>query len=947
MTDDQALREPLSSETASAQLERLQGVLGHEYLLMRQVGRGGSSAVYLGHDERRNRPVAIKFLRRELAASVGSARFLREVEIVRALDHPNILPIYESGSSGDDLYYTMPFVEGRSLRERLAAEKQLPLIEALAITRRVAEALDHAHRHGVIHRDVKPGNILLSEDGAKVADFGIARAISVASHDKLTDSDVVIGTPEYMSPEQGTGERQLDGRTDIYALGCVLYEMLAGEPPFTGPTAQAIIARHCQDTPRSVRVIRPSVPVALERLVLKALAKVPNDRYATAAELITALDAIDLDAIEAVERKRSPIRKRWWIAIAAAALAVVWRVLSSSAGTLDQNRIVVFPLEDQRSASDDGGSEAVATYIGYALEETRPLKWLEARALIGDRQRDLSRLDGNEAARISRQARAAYYIDGTILRRTDSATVVLRLHDARGDSVLKTVGTSGPATAYLPQLGLRSIANLLPTILRPGRTIDLRSLSERSTTAIANFLQGEREYRRMQFRPALGHYQAAITEDSGFALAAFKGAQAAVWTSQSGIDSAMAGLAVRRSQFLSPSHAALARGLRAYVTGDADSALVHLGRAVAADSGNAAAWALMGEVYARSLTSESPGDSLGRVALRRARSLDQEFAPTLLLLEEMALRDGDVRQARQLKEDLARAGADTTHSVERRLMWKCMQDGAGSVDWAGAARTDVLATLAAGRILARGMAQPDCARAAFIAVFQNDSATAGTRSGALLALNGLLLTSGRTHELKALMSARQTIGLWRMYLMDATLGLGFDREAAVASDSVGRQYATLDPRYLWDLGGWAARRGAVSELEDIARAMRTKADSSPSRRTVLLTRLIEARLVLAKGDTDRAIAQLSALRPNGARREIAWEASEVLGVERLLLAQLLLARHKYSDALRVASQLDATEPVPYLLYLRPSLELRLRAARGLGDSKLAGGYEERLRRLER
>jgi Tfp pilus assembly protein PilF len=840
----------------------------------------------------------------------------------------------------------------------LLAEKQLPLAEALSIVRQVAEALDHAHRRGVIHRDIKPANILLGPNGVQVADFGIARAIRVASHDQVTDSDVVLGTPEYMSPEQGTGARQLDGRADIYALGCVLYCLLAGEPPFTGPTTQAIIARHCQDIPRSVRVIRPSVPVSLERLLMKALAKVPADRFASAADLISAIDEIDLDAVDGIERvavsngwTRFP--KPWRVAVAfavtAGALTIAWRMLPSSSATPDTNRIVVFPLHDQRTAADDGGSDAVATYIGYALEETRPLKWLEAGAIVGDRNRDLSNLGNKEASRISRQARAAYFIDGTILRRPDSLTVVLTLHDAWADSVLQTVGASGPLTAYLPQLGLRSVAKLLPAILQPGRTVDLSSLSERSTTAIANFLQGEREYRRMQFRSALKHYEIAISEDSGFGLAAFRGAQTATWLSQPVTDTAMAGLAVRRVEFLGPSQAQLARGLRAYVNGDPDSALVYLRRAVAIDSGLPNAWALMGEVYARSLTSEVPAESLARVALRRARALDRDFAPTLLVLEEMALRDGDLRAARELKNDLARAGADTTHALERKLIWQCVEHGVASVDWAAAARADALTTLGAGRILAGGGAQPDCARAAFTAALQSDSASMAIRNGALLALNGLLLTGGRRRELNALSNSAAAAGLRRsrIYLMDAAIGLGFDREAAMAADSIGRRYDRLDPSTLWHLGSWAARQGAARELEEMTRAMRAKADSSRSRRDVLVTRILNARLVLAKGDTDQAIAQLAALKPTAVRRDVAWQPWAALGVERLLLAELLVARGRYENALRVASQLDATEPVTYLLYLRPSLELRLRAARALGDTKLASRYEARLRGLNR
>jgi len=952
VTQNHALQQSPDLGITPVQLELLHRMLGRDYVLKGEIGRGGTSIVYLAQDERRGRAVAVKVLRRDLAASVGATRFLREVEIVQKLAHPRILPIYESGSHEDDLFYTMPFVEGRSLRERLMAEPQLPLTDALAIARQVAEALEYAHERGIIHRDIKPANILIGKDGVLVADFGVARAISVATGDQITDSDVVIGTPEYMSPEQATGQRHLDGRVDIYALGCVLYYMVAGEPPFTGPTVQAVIARHCQDAPRSVRVIRPSVPLALERLLMKALAKVPADRFATAGEFISAIDAIDLSADGNVPASSARTSRRWPIALGVTAtLAVLWTawlLLLKTGPPLDPDRILVFPPHAPGAEQDDGAAEAVATFIGYALEETRPLKWLEAGAVIGDRDRDLSRLGEKEAARIARKAHAAYFIDGTILRRPDSVTVVLRLHDSRGDSVVQTVGASGPPSAYLPQLGLRSIAGLLPTILQPGRTIDLRSLSDRSTTAVANFLQGEREYRRMQFPSAIKHYEMAIAEDSEFALAAFKGAQTATWLSESGTDTLMAGLAARRAQALSPAQAELIRGLRSYVVGDADSALVYLRRAVAADTTLAVAWALMGEIYARSLTSETPADSLARTALGRARRLDRDFAPTLLLLEEIALREGNLSEARELRRDLARAGADTTHAVERKLVWSCVEKGVGSVDWAAAAREDALTTLNVGRILARAGSRIDCARAAFNAALRSGSASTAVRNGALLAINGVLLAGDRTNQLDTVLASTSVADLrrWPLYLMDAAVGLGFDRQAGIAADSIGRAYVTLDGPTLWYLGSLAARRGSASQLIEIASALRAKSDSSHSKRDRLLAQLIDARLVLAQGDTDTAITKLSALKSVAVRRDIAWQPWAVLGVERLLLAELLLARGRYRESLRVATQLDATEPVPYLLYLRPSLDLRLRAARRLGDAKLAARYEERLQLLK-
>src|SRR5436309_12726773 len=230
------------------------------------------ATVYLAEDRKHHRLVAIKVLKPELAGALGPERFLREIEIAARLNHPHILALIDSGESDGFLYYVMPYVEGESLREHLEREGQLPLEEALRIAREVASALSHAHSHDVVHRDIKPENILISGGEAVVADFGIARAIVAAGAETLTDTGLAVGTPGYMSPEQATGAMQLDGRSDVYSLGCVLYEMLAGHPPFLGTTAQEILARHSLDAVPPLRTIRPELPPALERVVLKALA---------------------------------------------------------------------------------------------------------------------------------------------------------------------------------------------------------------------------------------------------------------------------------------------------------------------------------------------------------------------------------------------------------------------------------------------------------------------------------------------------------------------------------------------------------------------------------------------------------------------------------------------------------------------------------------------------
>jgi eukaryotic-like serine/threonine-protein kinase len=270
-------------------LDRLRSALADHYALQREIGRGGMAIVFLARDLRHSRDVAIKVLKPEFAMAVSADRFLREIQLEARLKHPHILPLFDSGEVDGLPYYVMPYVSGESLRARLERETQLSLDDAIRITGEVAEALAYASAQGIVHRDVKPGNILLDGNHAFLADFGIARAVSELAGDRLSESGIVVGTPEYMSPEQCTEHGNVDGRSDVYALGCVVYEMLAGEPPFTGPTAQAIVARHLSEEPRSLRVVRTAVPEHVEEAIRVALAKVPADRFSTALEFIKAL----------------------------------------------------------------------------------------------------------------------------------------------------------------------------------------------------------------------------------------------------------------------------------------------------------------------------------------------------------------------------------------------------------------------------------------------------------------------------------------------------------------------------------------------------------------------------------------------------------------------------------------------------------------------------------
>jgi eukaryotic-like serine/threonine-protein kinase len=366
-------------------LSRLQSALADRYRLDREIGAGGMATVYLAQDLRHSRAVALKVLRPELAAVIGAERFLAEIKLTANLQHPHILPLFDSGEADSYLFYVMPFVQGETLRDRLNREKQLPVADALRIAGEVASALDYAHRHGVVHRDIKPENILIHDGQALVADFGIALAASKASGSRMTETGMSLGTPHYMSPEQAMGEREITARSDVYALGAVLYEMLTGEPPFTGTTAQAVVARVLTESPRPLATQRHTIPRHVEAAVLTALEKLPADRFATAAEFAEALkdkayaSTATLEA-PATAPRRAGRGRRWHGvtvaligATAAATIAALWGWLRPAPSQpLSQFSLALRPAEALQPVPSSGGARVAISPDGRQLVYSGP-----------------------------------------------------------------------------------------------------------------------------------------------------------------------------------------------------------------------------------------------------------------------------------------------------------------------------------------------------------------------------------------------------------------------------------------------------------------------------------------------------------------------------------------------------------------------------------------------
>jgi len=408
--------------------------LHDRYRLDRELGQGGMATVYLAHDLRNNRPVALKVLRPELAAILGADRFLKEIETTANLQHPHILPLFDSGSADGFLFYVMPFVEGESLRDRLARERQLPMAEVQQITADVAGALDYAHRHGVIHRDIKPENILLTEGGAVLADFGIAVAVTTAGGSRLTETGMSVGTPHYMSPEQALGEQTLDGRSDLYSLACVVYEMLAAEPPFTGPSAQAILAKRFSEPVPHLRTVR-DVPAAVEQAVTRALARVPADRYATAEEFVAALTAVPTAL---PPRRRLGAREAVaGVVLLAVALSVAWWLVAGVRAGRFQGAgpgvtaVAVLPFQELTSGPD-------SSFLGDGMTEGLIADLAEVGAL-----KVISRSSGAAAqgmvrslAQLANDLGVEAVVQGSIGRVGDTVRVNLKLLRVRDSSVI-------------------------------------------------------------------------------------------------------------------------------------------------------------------------------------------------------------------------------------------------------------------------------------------------------------------------------------------------------------------------------------------------------------------------------------------------------------------------------------------------------------------------------
>ncbi|MBK8003593.1 MAG: protein kinase [Gemmatimonadetes bacterium] len=641
-------------------LERLRAALGERYTIDRQVGQGGMATVYGATDRKHNRQVAIKVLRPELAATIGGDRFLREIEVSARLQHPHIVPLYDSGDAGGVLYYVMPFVTGESLRDRLTRDGKIPFEEAVALLRQMASALAYAHQQGIIHRDIKPENVLLSNGVAVVADFGIARALRAASEGSMTGLGFAIGTPAYMSPEQATAS-DIDERSDQYSLACVFYEMVTGAAPFAAPTMQAVLTKSLSGPrPRLSKVAR-TTPAEADAPVTRALAADPKDRYATVTDFAAALERAAGGGSGAVAERTRLKRLVVGLPVAVAAIALAVFALLPRGGSVVRGAesMVVLPFNATGPGVDVLG-EGMVDLLTTNLNAVGGIRAVEPRAVLARLKKEGAPADVEGALRFAGALKANSVVMGSIVATGSRVRVSADLYGPEGTSLARAQvdGAADSVLQLVDQLSLSLVREIWRS-KEPVPNLRVTGLTTNSLAAMREYLTGEQFYRRAMWESAQAAFGRAIEDDTTFALAHYRLAMALGWKGGYGslrADSASAA-ALRMASRLPPRERTLVAAYR----------LFSQGRLAASDSMRAYlrehpddldAWYLLGESQYHSKHLTGQGPAALREPFDRVLAADSTLTPAAIHPLETAIAQGDsIGFQRYLR--LFRSGADS------------------------------------------------------------------------------------------------------------------------------------------------------------------------------------------------------------------------------------------------------------------------------------------------
>ncbi len=848
------------------------------------------ATVYLAQDLRHRRPVALKLLHPELAYAVGVDRFLREIEVAANLSHANILPLFDSGEVEGLLYYVMPFIEGESLRARLTRELQLPVEDALRIASDVAGGLACAHAQGIIHRDVKPENILLRDGHALIADFGIARAVG-DSRERLTETGLAVGTAAYMSPEQGSGERHLDGRSDIYSLGCVLYEMLAGEPPYTGPTAQAILAKRISDPIPRVRRVRSAIPPGVEEVVTRSVATVPADRFPTAERLVEAL-ALAPRAVGLEPITKSPSRPFVIMALlllaASVVIAAFWQ-RSGAEKSLNSQVIVVAPFRVISSDPTLGYlREGMVDLLAAKLTGQGGPRAADPRAVLSAWRR-VSRTDSGELAQEAALEVAGRLGAGQLLLGNVAGSARRMILNARvldvSDGRTRAEGSVEGPTDSLPSLIDRLTVRLL-TVSAGEAAQRLPVLLSRSLPAIQEYLEGQAMYRRGLYEKAIGKFEQAVALDSGFAEAALGLLAAAVRTpSYTTLDRAEMAAIATRDRLNSRDQAFLTflLGMTNVDTVPYSTLLRHAERLVEAAPDRAEAYMALSDVLMTfgEMIGITNAHTRAAAAARRALELDSTFVPALENLTMIAARSGDTATVRRSR-DLVRA-IDSTRGGFRWIRWRAAialgdQPAADSVRQEFG-KTEVMELMGIGQLAQYdGVALNDAERVE--REWLSRESRGPYRAAVLSELGALALNRGRPTEAAAIRreyrAARAGLYARMTEILDA---LYWDGDTVMAAESA-KELTKIEttqppadpaapPLYACVLEQWRMARGQRSTVPRTIAQLRG-GPSTPQRRQVGMIAngcalLLEALLTAAEQRPDAAarLASMDSLMRTG------------------------------------------------------------------------------------
>jgi serine/threonine-protein kinase len=661
-------------------LERLRAALHDRYRLDRRVGQGGMATVYLAEDLKHHRQVALKVLRPELSASLGTERFLREIALAAQLQHPHIVPVYDSGSADGLLYYVMPFVEGESLRDLVRREGRVSLDRAAEIVREAASGLQYAHDQGVVHRDIKPENIMLSGGHAVVADFGIARAIDASRSEDvgLTGTGIAIGTPAYMSPEQATADR-VDARTDQYALACVFYEMVSGKQAFAGPTVQAILTAMLTGPRPRLSAVAEGVPGEVDGATQRALATDPADRFDSITAFARAVARESSGVAAAARESRRWRRLAIALPLVVVALGAAWVILFGVPGRVvvsGAETIAVVPFTASGPGTE-GIGEGMVDIMAGNLDGVGPIRTIEPRTVMREWRRRVRDGDGDldDALAVARGAKAASVLTGSVVATGGTARLTAELYDINGTKLADDFvdGPSDSLLALADGLALKLLRQIWSS-REPLPSANSSGITSASMPAIRAYLTGERYHRRGIWDSAEVAFERAVSADSTFALAWYRLANTLGWQGAylSGRAIEAAGRAVEFSDSLSPRIRSLLVAYNLFTNGNpaaTDSALRYVRRY----PDDADGWYLLGEsrYHTRAYDPRPPAQLLE--PFDRVIALDSSLTPAAIHPMEMAVAARDTELLARYVGVLRAAGL--TEEVERTTMAAAVIDG--------------------------------------------------------------------------------------------------------------------------------------------------------------------------------------------------------------------------------------------------------------------------------